>query len=873
VNLYLTPASLSYLMQFIIALLIAGYLVIRFGSWRSHQPTHLRLLTAFLTGIALLSLLFLLESALPPDLRLYALYAQNTVLGVALILLLQFAYRFPEPLPRRWEAHLVLVLSMLYMLYEASYAVHRYTLTLGQGHVNFRPEWADFPLALGLLWVPIVLARQSIHASRQDQVTAGRSGLYYLWRPQGHGASAARALALIYLLPVVLAIATILKTFYFIPPSIYQLSLSVGVTITLAGFTVVYLNYLPDLSSFVVKLVGVMLVTLLAVLGTVGWALAPGYAALYRPVWPPDQQTFRFTPNAQGGYDIAGVPFQFETDLGTPLNLVDTIYKREDQTIVKLDFAFPFYGQSYSEIFLTNDGSLALGQPIVYFDYQYHYGGQTPLIFPQLTDLNPGEGRGKVFAQQEADRLIITFDRVPSFYHPDDLFTFQIGLQNDGVFEITYNGLPEPQTYQANDEPMANLWLIGSTPGNLNSTPQVLDIGQLSAGQTIVSGPQGVVQDYYLGLRRQLNELLQPLARLMIIVSMLAVAGFPWLLYRSLVRPLNRLLSGVHRLEAGDFTISVPVRNHDEIGFLTRAFNSLAAQLDDLIQHLSAKVAERTAELSQAKTAAEEQRQIAEDAQAQAEAANVQLEANVRELQARNEELDAFAHTVAHDIRNPVSRIVGYAELLGDTEYNHTPDEQAHYLHVIVQASDKLVNIIDELLLLAGVRNAEVQPEPLNMAAIVAEAQNRLAEVIEEAGAQIDVPIASAWPVALGHPAWVEEVWVNYISNACKYGGVDDQPPRIVLGSDPTGFENPSGITVVRFWVRDYGSGIAPDDQSRLFTPFTRLDQVRARGHGLGLSIVRRIVEKLGGEVGVKSDGVPGHGSEFSFTLPAAHPE
>ena len=125
----------------------------------------------------------------------------------------------------------------------------------------------------------------------------------------------------------------------------------------------------------------------------------------------------------------------------------------------------------------------------------------------------------------------------------------------------------------------------------------------------------------------------------------------------------------------------------------------------------------------------------------------------------------------------------------------------------------------------------------------------------------------------LGHPAWVEEVWVNYISNACKYGGIDGQPPRIELGADPIGSENTAGITVFRFWVRDYGPGIAPEDQARLFTPFTRLDQVRVRGYGLGLSIVRRIVEKLGGEVGVQSDGVPGAGCEFSFTLPAAYLE
>ncbi len=73
---------------------------------------------------------------------------------------------------------------------------------------------------------------------------------------------------------------------------------------------------------------------------------------------------------------------------------------------------------------------------------------------------------------------------------------------------------------------------------------------------------------------------------------------------------------------------------------------------------------------------------------------------------------------------------------------------------------------------------------------------------------------------------------------------------------------------MVRFWVRDNGPGIPPEDQRRLFTPFTQLDQVRAKGHGLGLSIVQRIVERLGGQVGVES--VVGQGSVFSFTLPAA---
>jgi signal transduction histidine kinase len=74
---------------------------------------------------------------------------------------------------------------------------------------------------------------------------------------------------------------------------------------------------------------------------------------------------------------------------------------------------------------------------------------------------------------------------------------------------------------------------------------------------------------------------------------------------------------------------------------------------------------------------------------------------------------------------------------------------------------------------------------------------------------------------------------------------------------------------MIRFWVHDNGKGLSKQEQIRLFAPFERLSQVHVKGHGLGLSIVRRIVEKLGGTVGVESDGVPGHGCTFFFTLPA----
>ncbi len=221
-------------------------------------------------------------------------------------------------------------------------------------------------------------------------------------------------------------------------------------------------------------------------------------------------------------------------------------------------------------------------------------------------------------------------------------------------------------------------------------------------------------------------------------------------------------------------------------------------------------------------------------------------------------DLDAFAHTVAHDLKGPLSIITGYTSVLEDGWSTMLAEETQELLQIIVQTGHKMSHIIDGLLLLARVRREKVEIIPLNMARIIANAQKRLAYMIEEYQAEIIIP--TAWPTARGVPLWVEEVWVNYLSNGLKYGG---QPPRLELGATP----QVDGM--IRFWVSDNGPGLTSQAQAQLFTPFTRLDKTRAHGYGLGLSIVQRIVEKLGGQVGVESEGIPGHGSMFSFTLPA----
>lgn len=261
------------------------------------------------------------------------------------------------------------------------------------------------------------------------------------------------------------------------------------------------------------------------------------------------------------------------------------------------------------------------------------------------------------------------------------------------------------------------------------------------------------------------------------------------------------------------------------------------------------------------------------------------------QLQLINADLERFSHTVAHDLRHLLTPIMGYAEILSVDYETISPSEARKDLLTIVQVAKDMNNLIDELLALARARQEHVEIIPLDMETVVGDVLRRMEYTIKERQARV-VP-APDWPTPLGHAPWITEVWLNYLSNAIKYGG---ESPVVELGwtlaegtlggvywppleedewrlTSQTGTLFPSksalqGRTVAYFWVRDFGSGIAADRMSNVFSAFTQLNQTKLRGHGLGLSIVKRIVERLGGRVGVKSE--VGVGSTFVFTLPLA---
>ena len=245
---------------------------------------------------------------------------------------------------------------------------------------------------------------------------------------------------------------------------------------------------------------------------------------------------------------------------------------------------------------------------------------------------------------------------------------------------------------------------------------------------------------------------------------------------------------------------------------------------------------------------------------------NVRLAEALRQrtldLQAAHKQLDTLSHTLAEDVRGSLALIVSFAQML-EVDYRTLPDEDlGRYMRMVAARGRKIVDVIDGLLEAPAEPATEIeeQIEPLDMAGIVAVALERVTYRIDRYRAKIILP--DSWPAALGYGPWVEEVWTNYIGNAIKHGG---RPPRVELGADHPSVPSSGGM--VRFWVRDNGPGLSPGEQVRLFSPPGRRDRMQNEQYAQELALVQRIVEKLGGEVGVESE--VGQGSLFYFTLPA----
>ncbi|MDZ4289291.1 MAG: HAMP domain-containing sensor histidine kinase [Prosthecobacter sp.] len=215
-------------------------------------------------------------------------------------------------------------------------------------------------------------------------------------------------------------------------------------------------------------------------------------------------------------------------------------------------------------------------------------------------------------------------------------------------------------------------------------------------------------------------------------------------------------------------------------------------------------------------------------------------------------DLHTVGRRISHDLRTPLSGIFTTAELLNEILTEHSP-EDAGLVTPLYDSTQAVLKLIDRVSFLA---KATVEPkpkEPVAMGPVVWAARQSVERLLMKKGAQLTE--MEDWPLVHGVTSWLEVVWANLLGNAVMHGGAS---PRVVAGWTDLGTE-------YQFWVRDDGSGIPEARRAALFQPFHRLHQSNS-SHGLGLSIVQRLVDLQGGGCGYEA--APGGGASFFFTLP-----
>ena len=309
----------------------------------------------------------------------------------------------------------------------------------------------------------------------------------------------------------------------------------------------------------------------------------------------------------------------------------------------------------------------------------------------------------------------------------------------------------------------------------------------------------------------------------LVIAALVVASALGLLAVRQIVRPIRTLAATAQAISAGDLSQRVEIASQDELGILADTFNSMTIQLQTLISSLERQVAERTAQ-----------------------------------LEASNKELEAFAYSVSHDLRAPLRHIAGFVDLLRKHEEGQLDATSSHYLETIAQSTERMGQLIGDLLTLSRAGRAEMQTRRVALNEMIHKVRRELAP--EEEGRCITWEIGPL-PAVEADPVLLRQVWANLLSNAVKFTAKQEKA-RIEIGTLPIDTEN----GYVTLFVRDNGVGFDPQYAHKLFGVFQRLHREEEfEGTGVGLATVRRIVERHGGRVW--AEGTPDHGATFYFTL------
>lgn len=346
-----------------------------------------------------------------------------------------------------------------------------------------------------------------------------------------------------------------------------------------------------------------------------------------------------------------------------------------------------------------------------------------------------------------------------------------------------------------------------------------------------------------------LSTLENLLTLLLVMLALIMIAMIPALRFaRQLTQPIGDMVSAVQGIRDGDLNMAIHTQAKGELSELETALRQMVAALADAQTELQQNVDQATQDL----------RETLETIEIQ----NIELDMARKEALKASHIKSEFLANMSHEIRTPLNGILGFTKLLDRSPLS---PRQEDYLSTIHKSAESLLAIINDVLDFSKIEAGKLSLDhtPLNLHDLIEDVQSLLAPMAQERGLEQAAIIYSDVPVALlGDPLRIRQVLTNLVSNAIKFTDQGSVVVRAMLEED-RGAE-----AIIKITVTDTGLGLSPEAQKDLFSAFTQADQSARRqegGTGLGLAISKRLVEGMGGEIGIESS--EGRGSTFWFTL------
>lgn len=421
-------------------------------------------------------------------------------------------------------------------------------------------------------------------------------------------------------------------------------------------------------------------------------------------------------------------------------------------------------------------------------------------------------------------------------------------------------------SYRAHDE-------VRPMPAQLSGAPRS-DGEDLVVHQRIVENGETLGTVY---LRAENGLLARSLDYLSIAfcVTLLAM-GVAWLLMRRMGRVVTAPIVAITEIARDvvatrDYSRRAPRISDDEAGELVDSFNAMLLEIEGRTRELetsSTETAREAAERSRAQQEVmrlnEQLEQRVDERTLQLALANAELANAIEEARSANQAKSAFLSSMSHELRTPLNAILGFAQILTSDTLPSTLEQKKEFANHILKSGRHLLTLINEILDLAKVESGTVtlSMEPVALADILLETRTMVEPIAAGRGVRVLYPEVPG-AVVLADRTRLKQVLLNLLSNAVKY---NRDAGAVVLSCEQVG---PSRL---RLSVQDTGVGLDADQVASLFQPFNRLGQEggQQEGTGIGLVVTKRLVELMGGEIGVSSS--PGVGSVFWIELATTAP-